>query len=235
MRYWLIPLLLWAEATLGAPTLPDFTATFTVTALGLDLGISRHTLHCRKGLCTYTADTRPQGLARLFTKEHFWEESRFSLTDTGIQWQYYQKKKFDAERLVRTYTLTRTDKGVLYEESKRLYPLRDNLFDALSLPLAISRYSHSGLPEKPVYLQDNNWQDRLTFTVRNRPQALETSEFSSLKTRFWQAEGEHVRVSAWLLPDAYNLPVRVEVLNKEKGKTITLQLDGHYRFTHASQ
>ena len=235
MRYWLIPLLLWAEAALAASPLPDFEATFTVTALGLDLGTSHHTLRCKSGQCIYTADTRPQGLARLFTKEHFWEESRFSLSDDGIRWQHYLKKKFDDDRLVRTYTLVRTDRGVLYEESRRLYPLRKNLFDALSLPLSISRYSHTGLPDKPIWLQDNNWQDRLTFTIKNRPQALETSEFNSLKTRFWQAEGAHVRVSAWLLPSAYNLPVRVEVLNKEKGKTITLQLDGHYRFHHASQ
>ena len=235
MRFWLILPLLWLEVARAASGLPDFDATFSVSAFGMEIGTARHTLRCQARQCTFTGEARPEGMARLFTHEHLWEQSRFELGEHGPVWQSYTKKKFKDDRLVRTVTLMRTPKGILYQEGPHTFPLQDHLFDALSLPLALAWYSTHGQPATPLYLQDNNWQDRLTFSAINRPEQLERSAFEDQNTRYWEADSPHAHVRIWLLSEAYHLPYRIEVRNKEQKRTIILQLKGHYRFHHASQ
>jgi len=228
MRYWAWLSSLLFLSTVQAASLPDFRADYDVHALGMTLGTSAQHFRCQTdGRCTLTARTAPQGLARLFTNEHFFEQSHLLQQDNTLVWQRYHKEKYDGKRLIKTVTLVRqADGSVVYEEKQRTYPAHPHLFDILSLPLYLGwlHLNAHALPED-LYLQDNNWQDRIRWLeqqVADTVVLAETDrEVSALR---YTGDLPHARVTLWLLPDFHYLPGRVEVYNKEKQKTIVLQL-----------
>ncbi len=223
---WLSSLLL-VSAVRAAP-LPDFRAEYDVQALGMALGTSAQHFHCQAdSTCTLTARTQPQGLARLFTQEHFFEQSTLQQRTTTLYWQAYRKQKFDGDRLIKTVTLVRQPDGsVLFQEKKRRYPPQSHLFDILTLPLYLSWCQLNAQPvPDDLYLQDNNWQDPIHWTEKAVADTVvlvdDDREVDALR---YQGDLPHARITLWLVPAFNYLPGQVEVYNKEKKKTIVLQL-----------
>ncbi len=228
MRCWVWLSSLLFSGVIQAAALPDFRAEYDVHALGMALGTSAQQFHCESdGTCTLTARTEPQGLARLFTSEHFLEQSILRQTPDSLLWQRYRKQKFDGDRLIKTVTLQHQPNGsVLFVETRRTYPARPHLFDILSLPLYLSWLHLNGQPlPQALYLQDNNWQDRIQWQARAVADTVVLAE-SDREVQALRYEGDlpHARLTLWLLPAFHYLPGRVEVYNKEKQKTIVLQL-----------
>lgn len=228
MRYWAWLSSLLFAGIVQAAALPDFRAAYDVHALGMALGTSAQQFHCQPGgACTLTARTEPQGLARLFTSEHFLEQSTLTQTPHSLVWQRYRKQKFDGDRVVKTVTLVRQPDGsVLYIEKKRTYPEREHLFDMLTLPLYLAWLHQNNQPlPTELYLQDNNWQDRIHWQARAVPDTVVLSDDDrEVKALRYEGDLPHARITLWLVPAFHHLPGRVEVVNKEKQKTIVLQL-----------
>lgn len=231
MRYWLILLLLWAPKLLASP-FPDFTAVFTVYAFDMNLATSKQTLQCKQHTCTLTALTEPTGLAKLFTNVHYKEQSFFHFKNSQFVWEAYRKQKFEGNRLTRTVTLKRLPDHIEYVEEKRAFPVNTPIYDALSLPFAIAYMAKNNALPDALYLQDNNWQDKLVFTVANKPQSLDIDTFTNMPVRHFQLKGQYAIADLWLQEKAPHLPFRIEILNTEKNKRITLQLEKEY---HATQ
>jgi len=224
MRYWAwILLSLYSLTGLASPT--NFDATYVVRAFGADIGESRHRLHCSThGDCELSSQTRPIGLARIFTNERLQERSRFSLKPAP-QWHYYEKKKYAGDKLVRTVTLIRQAAHILYVQGPRRFPLHVNVFDALSLPFVLHRWA---TPPDALYLQDNNWQDQLTAIRWHAPTQLEGRD-----ARHYRLEGQYVKVDIWLDEDTKHIPLKVQVYNRDTDKTITLTLKQEAQTDHA--
>ena len=248
MRYWILNLLLvisplpaWATSAL-----PDFHATYRVYALGMQLGESRQQFHCQQNTCTLKAKTFPTGMAKLFTDETLEETSTLIHQARQLQWQTYLKKKFSGGKLKKTVTLKRENDHVRYVEKNRQFPLRQHLYDLLSLPVALSFYLQQhpdALPDR-LYAQDNNWQDALTIVERaqkdhytfgdTRPglssdETLPVTEDSHNDDRAVRAlrytlDMPHARVRIWLMPDHAMLPAQVEIYRKDDRHTLTLKL-----------
>ncbi len=226
MRFWVWILTSLLSLSANA-SLQALDATYVVNAFGADIGESRQMLRCdATGPCHLKAETHPVGIAKLFTNERLLEQSEFKL-GTELQWQRYEKRKFDGDRLVRTVTLIRTSQGVLYQQINRRFPQRENLFDALSLPFALGRWP---APPEALYLQDNNWQDRLTPTRWAEPVRL-----AGRAARYYSLHGPHAKVEVWLDDETRAIPLKVVVHNLESDKTITLTLKKERHTSHAPQ
>ena len=223
MRYWLLILsLLWVNLA-TAQGLPEFTSQFRVITFGTELGKSTQKLQCRDGLCTLTATAKPEGIARLFTSEWLWEQSHFELKDGQLNWLKYEKKKYDGNRLKQQITLIREKDKVHFQEGNKYFPLNTPIFDALSLPFAISLMHQQKQYPSALYLQDNNWQDRLTFTQTATPEEVE-----GRKTIHFKLKGKHIEATLDLLAHPPYLPYAIDIYNKKHKRHIILTLDKDY-------
>lgn len=251
MHYWILSLslaistLLPVRAEPTTPSLPNFKATYHVYALGMQLGESHQQFHCHQNTCTLKARTFPTGMAKLFTDETLEETSTLTHQAQELKWQTYLKKKFAGGKLKKTVTLKREKEHVRYVEKNRLFPLRQHLYDLLSLPVALShhlRQHPDSLPDG-LYAQDNNWQDALTITERAQqdhytfgdtrpspssdetlPVAEDSNNDDTIRTLRYTLDMPHARVRIWLMPDHAMLPAQVEIYRKDDRHTLTLKL-----------
>ncbi len=223
MRFWATLLLsLHSLATLASSL--NMQATYVVSAFGADIGESHQQLQCdTQGDCRLTSDTRPIGLARLFTSERLQEASYFHLGNPP-RWARYEKKKYDGDKLVRTVTLVRKQASIVYVEGPRRFPAHDRVYDALSLPYLLH---HWNTPPKPLYLQDNNWQDQLKPLRWHQPEQL-----NDQPVHRYTLQGQHVKVDIWLT-SRNTPPLKVQVYNHDTNKTITLTLKQERQSDHA--
>ena len=226
MRFWATLLLsLHSLAVLASPL--NLQATYVVSAFGADIGESHQQLHCdAQGDCQLTSDTRPIGIARLFTSERLLERSHFRL-GTSPRWLRYEKKKYDGDKLVRTVTLLRQPSTIVYVQGPRHFPAHEDVYDPLSLPFVLHHWKE---PPQALYLQDNNWQDHLTLTQWRTPEQLD-----GRATHHYRFQGQHVTVDVWLDAAREILPIKVRVHNHDTDKTITLTLKQEPNTFHAPE
>ncbi len=201
-----------------AAGLPNFSSSFEVITFGATIGTAHKTLHCKQQHCTLTGKAEPEGLAKLFTNKKLWEQSQFTIQDNKLIWHKYLKKKYEDDALEQSVTLIRNTDHVLYVEGKRRFPLNTPIFDALSLPFAISLMQQTGSFPKTLYLQDNNWQDKLSFT-----EIAQKTTLNGQPTLRFKLQGSHIRAELQLQAKAPYLPVLIDIYNKKHKRHIILK------------
>ncbi|WP_321323961.1 DUF3108 domain-containing protein [Thiomicrorhabdus sp.] len=209
--------------------LPNFKAVFDVEAIGITLGQAKQSFICQQQKCTLKSDAKPSGLAAAFFKDSSHETVQLLQNDNQLNWLSYHKlgisykgDKAKEKHLNLTYN-AKTDM-VDYPQKKREWPMRENLFDSVSIAYAIQ---HAILNKQPIdnfTLQDSNFQDKLIHKATDKHNFVDL-DFAddSLDAVKYSFTSNHVNIELWLLPKYNYFPGKIRIVNKEE-KTITLSL-----------
>jgi len=226
-----LSLLAGTSFSVHAKTVPEFDATFNVHAIGIDLGESKHTFRCEENQCTLKAVSEPQGLARLLINESSQETIKLYQDDQRFEWQSYEKKAgkdlSDPSTLKTKYLYVdkRTPPQIVYPKKNRSWPVKDKLYDVVSLAYAVQYYLINQQPLINLHLQDYKYQESLSITRNPAVKELEFfDEESWAKAVQYEFTTSKAKVKIWLLPTYHYFPGRVDVYNIQKDKTITLLL-----------
>ena len=222
---------LFLPITSFAVPIADFNATFNVYALGMKLGVSKHTLRCEQTDCTLKAISKPKGLAKLLLNESSEETIKLQQTDNQLTWLSYQKdygkdlsnpKEFKTE----TYYLNDQIPAEIVNPDKQLsWPVKAQVYDSISLAYAVQFNVLNEKPLNALYLQDRKRQQPLLLKEAFTEKSLKLDNGHVIpKSELFQFETQQAKVKVWLLPKHDYFPARIEVYNIKKDKTLTLVL-----------
>lgn len=217
------------SATAQATPLPYFKAQFNVEALGLNLGLAKHSLQCQSENCTLKSDAKPTGFAAAFFKDSSHETIQLKQTQNELIWQSYHKlgisyKNDKAKQKIINLKLDAEQNKVVCPEKKREWPSQAKLFDVMSIAYAIQHAKLNNDTLENFTLQDTNFQDKLTLKSSN-PKDFIDLDFAddSLTAVKYLFTSQHAKIELWLLPKYNYFPGKIRIVNKDD-KTITLSL-----------
>jgi len=217
------------SSTALATPLPNFKAQFNVEALGLNLGLAKHSLQCQSEKCTLKSDAKPTGFAAAFFKDSSHETIQLKQTQNELIWQSYHKlgisyKNDKAKQKIINLKLNEKQDKVLCPEKKREWPNQPKLFDVMSIAYAIQHAKLNNQSLQNFTLQDTNFQDKLTLKSTD-PKDFVDLDFAedSLTAVKYLFTSQHAKIELWLLPKYNYFPGKIRIENKDD-KTITLSL-----------
>ncbi|MBO1924242.1 DUF3108 domain-containing protein [Thiomicrorhabdus sp. 6S3-12] len=227
-----LPLLLnKAFASEQAQPIPDFDATFLVHAYGVDLGKSRHQLHCEQRDCVLETLSKPEGWVKIFFKDSAQEKIQLQQTAQSILWQGYQKqatrhKGDDAKIKSTTFELESSGQQIVYLEKKRQWPWHPGVFDATSIAYAIQWYAlnHKDLATAQLILQTTKEQYPIKFSILAHPETLKL-EYGKEPSQKYRFGNQRFEIDLWLLPEKHYFPGKLRIYDREEDKTIVLVLE----------
>ncbi len=219
-------------ASSNATTLPNFKTSYYVNAFGVELGKAKHRFSCQQENCTLVSRAKPSGMAALFFSDSSIETIQLKQSQENLIWLSYHKlgtSKKDGKLVQKHTTLQRnnSENQVVFIEKNHTWPAPPNVFDILSLPYAIQYFklNNKVLNELDFYIQDSNFQEKLTFRSIDQPENLSfkfsNHEFKALKYVF---ESQQFKMELWLLPKHQYFPAKIRLINKKENKIITLNL-----------
>ncbi|MGM0540944.1 MAG: DUF3108 domain-containing protein [Pseudomonadota bacterium] len=214
----------------SAATLPNFSAVYNVNAFGVDLGKARQTFSCQNGDCTLISVAKPSGLAALFFKDSSIETIKLTQTDDELKWLSYHKLGIsvkDGKETQKHTTLTRDEahQKIWHSEKQKSWPLQANIYDLMSVAYAIQYNKLNNRPLTGLYVQDSNFQDKLTLTSGGKAEALQFDFTKELiDTQRYSFESHNSTIELWLLPNHNYFPGKIRVTHKDKDRAITLNL-----------
>lgn len=218
------------STTSSAATLPNFSAVYNVNAFGVDLGKARQTFNCQNGECTLISIAKPSGLAALFFKDSSVETIKLSQTNDELKWLSYHKlgiSEKEGKETQKQTTLTRdeTHQKIWHTEKQKAWPIQANIYDLMSITYAIQYNKLNNRPLTNLYVQDSNFQDKLTLTSADKAEALKF-EFAKelIDTQRYTFESHNSTIELWLLPNHSYFPGKIRVTHKDKDRAITLNL-----------
>ncbi len=214
----------------SAATLPNFSAVYYVNAFGVDLGKAKQSFNCQNSTCTLTSTAKPSGLAAMFFNDSSVETIKLTQTDSALKWLSYHKlgisvKNGKTIQKHTTLTLDETHQKILHTEKQKAWPIQANIYDLMSIVYAIQYNKLNNRPLTDLYVQDNNFQDKLTLTSADKAEQLEF-EFSEnwIDTLRYTFDSHNSKIELWLLPNHHYFPGKIRVTHKEEDRAITLNL-----------
>ena len=214
----------------SAATLPNFSAVYDVNAFGVDLGKAKQTFTCQNSDCTLISTAKPSGLAALFFKDSSVETIKLTQTDETFKWLSYHKLGISEKDGVETQkhtTLTRDEPNqqIWHSEKQKAWPIQDHIYDLMSIAYAIQYNKLNNRSLTDFYIQDNNFQDKLTLNSADDAEELEF-EFTenTINTVRYTFESHNSKIELWLLPNHLYFPGKIRVTHKEEDRAITLNL-----------
>lgn len=218
------------SANSSAATLPNFSAIYDVNAFGVDLGQAKQSFNCQNSDCTLISIAKPSGLAAIFFKDSSVETIKLNQTDDELKWLSYHKvgiSEKDGKEIQKhtTLTLDEPHQQIWHTEKKKAWPIRPNIYDLMSIAYAIQYNKLNNRSLTNLYIQDNNFQDKLTLTSADELEALEY-EFTQdmIDTLRYTFNSHNSKIELWLLPNHYYFPGKIRVTHKEEDRAITLNL-----------
>lgn len=223
--------MLFGSSNTQAQTLNDFTAHFTVQVASFNIGQGSHTFKCIEQHCTLNSSAKPSGFIRNFFKDELYETAVLTQTDSQLLWQSYQKKdiRYKGDKVSeRIKTLKKTDSAIVYTETEQSFPLQSSAFDQMSIAYAIQwlRLNNASKSEfDKLVLQTDKGQFPIHFKDFAKATTLGLDFAKSpLKTERFVLTTDKINVELWCLADYDWFPAKIKIYNKDKDRTITLQL-----------
>ncbi|MDA3808584.1 MAG: DUF3108 domain-containing protein [Thiomicrorhabdus sp.] len=213
-----------------AATLPNFSAVYDVNAYGIDLGKAKQSFNCQENDCTLISRAKPSGLAALFFKDSSVETIKLTQTDDEFKWLSYHKlglSQKDGKEIQKhtTLSLDETHQQIWQTEKKKAWPIQANIYDLLSIVYAIQYNKLNSRPLTDLYVQDSNFQDKLTLKSADEADSLDF-DFSEdwVDTLRYTFDSHNAKIELWLLPNQHYFPGKIRVTHKEDDRAITLNL-----------
>lgn len=214
----------------SAATLPNFSAAYHVNAYGIDLGKAKQSFNCQESDCTLISRAKPSGLAALFFKDSSIETIKLTQTNDEFKWLSYHKLGIsikDGKEIQKhtTLTLDETHQQIWHSEKQKAWPIQAHIYDLMSIAYAIQYNKLNNRPITDLYIQDSNFQDKLTLKSVDEAESLEF-EFSKnwIDTVRYTFDSHNSKIELWLLPNYHYFPGKIRVTHKEEDRAITLNL-----------
>lgn len=215
-----------------AETLPNFQAVYSVHAFGATLGKARHSYKCINGDCTLISRAKPEGFAALFIKDSSVEVIKLKQDDQSFNWQSYHKvgiSEKDGKTSKKRVTLIRNEENdtIEFTEGERHWPSHPHTYDIMSIAYAVQWHAlkQTDFRQLVLYLQDNNFQEQLSFTLIAKDDDLSLPfEFEELRVQQYRLETKNYQIDLWLMPQKRYFPGKIRLINRAEDRTITLQL-----------
>lgn len=217
------------EAPSAAPAaLPEtLSLTYGFTYGGMRIGTNTRTLTRESdGRYHYRARTRPQGMARMFTRVEWFEEGRFEIHDGRVRPLEHLKYRVGASKPHRhSASFDWAGQTVTYADGRR-EPLPDNAQDASSMLYQLMLDPPRSADTRQLMI-NNGKRFRVNEYRFLRRETLKTA-FGPLDTLVVQwatavDTDDSESLTAWLAVDKRNIPVRIVTL--EDGKTAVMTLE----------
>lgn len=213
-----------------ATTLPNFSAIYYVNAYGVDLGKVKQSFSCQNSDCTLISTAKPSGLAAIFFNDSSVETIKLIQTDDALKWLSYHKlgiSEKDGKTIQKhtTLTLDESHQQIWHTEKQKAWPIQANIYDLMSIAYAIQYNKINNRRLTDLYVQDNNFQDKLTLTSADETEQLDV-EFSEnwIDTLRYTFDSHNAKIELWLLPNHHYFPGKIRVTHKEDDRAITLNL-----------
>jgi len=220
------------NAPAQAQALKNFSAQFEVEALGMTLGLAKHTFSCQSSNCTLTSSAKPSGFAAMLSSDSSTETIKLKQTDGTVQWLSYHKvglTEKNGKPVTKEVSLKLDNaKNKIFffknQRKKREWPAKERVFDSISLGYAMQHAKLNNRQLDDFVLQDSNFQDKLNLQHPEKKTTIKTS-FSdrALQASKYSFTSEHVEIELWLLPKYNFFPGKIRIVNQHD-KTITLSL-----------
>lgn len=212
----------------AAGSLPDkLRIEYRVTTGGARVGTNIRTLERQAdGTYTHGLRTRPEGMARMFTRVEWVEEGKLRVRDGRVEPLFYTKYRVGSKNPRRKSVTFDRDNGKLVFSDGRSDPLPAGVMDEASVAYAFMLQP----PAKAVtgHLLLTNGKRTVPYDYRMlRDESLATV-VGELETRVveWHTNGgdNEERFTAWLAPARGWLPVKVVAVDGNYTATMTLSL-----------
>ncbi len=217
-------------ANSSAATLPNFSAVYAVNAFGIDLGKAKQNFNCQNSDCTLISTAKPSGLAAMFFKDSSIETIKLVQTENSLKWLSYHKlgiSEKDGKQTQKHTTLTLDEnlQQIWHREKNKAWPIQTNVYDLMSIAYAIQYNKLNNRPLTDFFVQDNNFQDKLTLKSADKAEQLEF-EFSEnwMDTVRYTFDSHNSKIELWLLPNHHYFPGKIRVTHKKDDRAITLNL-----------
>ena len=219
------------SANANAQSLKNFSAEFNVQVASFNIGQGTHSFECINQNCTLKSSAKPSGFIRNFFKDELYETAELIQTDSELTWQSYQKKdiRYKGDKVSeRIKTLKKTENAIVFVEKNQTFPLKQSVFDQMSIAYAIQWLRINKAPKSEfdkLILQTHKGQSKVSFSDFSKPTAL-GFDFanSTLKAEKFSLNTDKVKVELWCLADYNWFPAKIKIYNKDKDRTITLNL-----------
>lgn len=212
-----------ATATLPAPV----SMTYGFTHGGLKIGTNTRSLtRDTDGSYRYRVHTRPQGMARMFTRVEWFEEGRFEIIKGRVRPLEHLKYRTGSSRPHRhSAGFDWGQQSVTYADGRR-EPLPTDAQDASSMLYHIMLNPPRASGKQRVMI-NNGKRFRVNEYQLLRRETIDTV-FGALDTLVVQwatavDTDDSESLTAWLAVDKHNIPVRI--ITVEDGKTATMTLE----------
>jgi len=236
LRHYFVASTLFIGVQLASPntyalTLNDFTAHFTVQVASFNIGQGTHTFKCVEQNCTLKSYAKPSGFIRNFFKDELYETTELTQTDSQLLWQSYQRKdvRYKGSKVSeRVKTLEKTDQAIIYTEKQQSFPLNHSAFDQMSIAYVIQWLRLNNAPRdkfNKLILQTEKGQFPINFTEFGQATTLGLAfANSTLKAEKFVLQTDKINVELWCLAEYDWFPAKIKIYNKDKDRTITLEL-----------
>lgn len=213
-----------------AAQLLPFKATFDIRVFGFNVGEAVQSLSCQQQKCILKSEASPPKWAQRFINEAAKEQITLTQNDHEFKWLEYKKfltRHYDDHTEHKTYTLVRdeTKHQIHYLEGKKSWPSHKLVYDTISIAYAIQYRVLNHLPLNDLYLQDEKVQQKIHFDTQNQKDEIDLKFKDDLQTRRFEFHNAKMSAKLWLVPDINYFPGQIEIENKEKDRTITLELN----------
>jgi hypothetical protein len=219
----------------NAMDLPQFKATFEVDAFGFTVGQARQTFSCTQDnemsqTCQLTSIAKASGWFERFINESAVETITIQQQQTEFNWVQYQKKlsrRYDNRTEKKTITLKKDKKNqrILFIEKRKQWPIKEYIFDEISIVYAIQHAIINNQPLNNFYLQGDKIQQKLSLNIESKNKKINLPFRNKLRTTLITFKNSSLDAKVWLLNKHQFFPGKIKITNKKTNKTITLELD----------
>lgn len=214
-----------------AQKLPEFTAVYKVNVAGFNIGTGTHHFSCQAIHCTLKSNAKPSGFIRNFFKDELYETAKIRQTEDSFLWQSYLKReiKYKGDEVREKITEIQRQKGqIVYPDKNRIFADSAYAFDPMSIAYAIQWLNLNQYPKSQydkLKLQTHKLQSVINFQdfKINTQLSLDFGK-SKFSSQVFKLQTANYGIRLWLLKDFDWLPGKIEIYNKNKARTITLEL-----------
>jgi hypothetical protein len=216
----------------AADSLPDkLHIEYRVTTGGANIGTNIRTLERQAdGTYTHSLRTRPEGMARMFTRVEWVEEGRLRIRDGRVEPLSYTKYRVGSKNPRRkTVTFDRDNDKLIFSDG-RSEPLPSGIMDEASIAYAFMLQPPSKAATGQLLLTNGKRVAAYDYRML-RDEALST-KIGEVETRVveWRTKGNdgggdnEEKFTAWLAPAQGWLPVKVVAVDGKYTATMTISL-----------
>lgn len=216
-------------STAIAKKIPNFDAEFKVKVFYFTVGSAYQSFHCQGEECVLRNQAKPPKWAQKYINESVKEQITIRQTEDVFSWQHYTKHltrtyKDKPSRQIHTELVREEEQIKMVEKPDKFWPAREGAFDIVSFAYALQYAVLNRNSIRDFYIQDDKTQDKFKLKKKFDTEELDLPIEDEIETERFEFRNGKINAELWLAPKWDFFPVQIKVEDKEKDRTITLEL-----------